>query len=71
MIFYLFLQNIAPSLAESQRLIQNVSETQLGGHFNVLCSNNDLSYSAFTTSVFCQHQKDNVICYAFKTPEFQ
>uniref|UniRef100_A0A0R3RYW4 Ground-like domain-containing protein n=1 Tax=Elaeophora elaphi TaxID=1147741 RepID=A0A0R3RYW4_9BILA len=64
-------ENITPSLAESQNLIQNVSETQLGGHFNVLCSNNDLSYAAFTTSVFCQHQKYNIICYTFKTPRFQ
>ncbi|MCP9260625.1 hypothetical protein DINM_004013 [Dirofilaria immitis] len=64
-------ENITPSVIESQRLIQNASETHLGGYFNVLCSNNDLSYSAFTTSTFCQHQKDNVICYAFKAIEFQ
>ncbi|CAG9535957.1 unnamed protein product [Cercopithifilaria johnstoni] len=61
-------ENIMASDAESQRLIQNASETQLGGHFNVLCSNNDLSYSAFATSLFCQHQKNNIICLAFKTP---
>ncbi|VDN83677.1 unnamed protein product [Brugia pahangi] len=61
-------ENISTTAAESQRLIQKVSETQLGGHFNVLCSNSDLSYSVLTTSSFCQYQKDNIICYAFKMP---
>ncbi|KAL3986339.1 Ground-like domain family protein [Acanthocheilonema viteae] len=64
-------ESILSNVTGSRHLIQKASETQLHGHFNVICSDNDLSYSAFTTSVFCQHQKDNIICYAFKTTEFQ
>ncbi|VDM20669.1 unnamed protein product [Wuchereria bancrofti] len=63
-----WINNISATAAESQRSIQKVSEIQLGGHFNILCSNSDLSYSVLTSSVFCQHQKDNIICYAFKMP---
>uniref|UniRef100_A0A915PR45 Ground-like domain-containing protein n=1 Tax=Setaria digitata TaxID=48799 RepID=A0A915PR45_9BILA len=65
-------ENIRLNVAESQRSIQNVLESQLNGHFNVLCSNGKLIYTTFTTSIFCQHQKEkeNIICYAFKTPEF-
>ncbi|CAD6186872.1 unnamed protein product [Caenorhabditis auriculariae] len=49
----------------SKRLIQKNAESDLGGYFSVFCSTGDFSYVA-RSELFCQNEKNDIICYAFK-----
>ncbi len=48
----------------SKRSIQRAAEEKLFKKFNVICSESDFSYIAYTDT-FCQHSNDDITCYAF------
>ncbi|KAK6011962.1 ground-like domain protein, partial [Ostertagia ostertagi] len=52
-----------PSLAK--RLIQRIAEEKLGGMFAVFCSKDDFTYVS-RSKVYCQVERDDVVCYAFQ-----
>ncbi|CAO4379936.1 unnamed protein product [Caenorhabditis nigoni] len=56
---------ITRTVALSKRLIQKNAESELGGYFSVFCSIDDFSYVA-RSEMFCQLQKNDITCYAFK-----
>uniref|UniRef100_A0A1I7T1B1 Ground-like domain-containing protein n=1 Tax=Caenorhabditis tropicalis TaxID=1561998 RepID=A0A1I7T1B1_9PELO len=56
---------ITRTVALSKRLIQKNAESELGGYFSVFCSIDDFSYVA-RSDMFCQLQKNDITCYAFK-----
>ncbi|VDK62015.1 unnamed protein product [Anisakis simplex] len=63
----IMLKNIDTDPSTSKRAIQGAAEKELSGKFNVICANGDFSYVAYTES-FCQTAKENITCYAFKSP---
>ncbi|CAB3398079.1 unnamed protein product [Caenorhabditis bovis] len=56
---------ITRTVSLSKRLIQKNAESEFGGYFSVICSTDDFSYVA-RSETFCQHQKNDILCYAFK-----
>ncbi|CAG9536319.1 unnamed protein product [Cercopithifilaria johnstoni] len=63
-------ENIMDDITISKRDIQRVAEEKLFKKFNVICSENDFAYIAYTDT-FCQHSKNDISCYAFSPlPEF-
>ncbi|KAK6044552.1 ground-like domain protein [Cooperia oncophora] len=49
----------------TKRLIQRIAEEKLGGFFAVFCSKDDFTYVS-RGKVYCQAERDGVICYAFQ-----
>ncbi|PAV75950.1 hypothetical protein WR25_13188 [Diploscapter pachys] len=48
----------------SKRAIQKAAQDQIGGLFDVICSNHDFSYLA-NTQMYCEGGNDYVTCFAF------
>lgn len=61
------LQNIGEDLNSSKKMIQLAAEKQFGGHFNIICSKNELSF-LISAKLFCQATKGDVSCYAYRLP---
>ncbi len=62
----MFLQEMLKDAAISKRVIQAQAEQQLGGFFNVICSQEDFTYT-IRASQFCLVEHEGIVCYAFKT----
>ncbi|CAI5453557.1 unnamed protein product [Caenorhabditis angaria] len=61
----IMMRHITRTVSLSKRLIQKNAESELGGLFSVFCSTDDFSYVA-RSDTFCQLQKNEILCYAFK-----
>ncbi|EFO26408.2 hypothetical protein LOAG_02083 [Loa loa] len=57
-------ENMADDATIAKRAIQREAEKKLFKKFNVICSEDDFSYIAYTDT-FCQHSNDDITCYAF------
>uniref|UniRef100_A0A0R3RYN5 Ground-like domain-containing protein n=1 Tax=Elaeophora elaphi TaxID=1147741 RepID=A0A0R3RYN5_9BILA len=57
-------EKMSSDTTASKRAIQRTAEEKLFKKFNVICSENDFSYIAYTDT-FCQHTNYNITCYAF------
>ncbi|KAK5970107.1 Ground domain-containing protein [Trichostrongylus colubriformis] len=57
-------ENVDANPSSSKRKIQKAATDEIGGLFDVICSNHDFSYLA-NTQVFCEAGNDDVTCFAF------
>ncbi|CAJ0581953.1 unnamed protein product, partial [Mesorhabditis spiculigera] len=60
----IIMENVDKNPSASKRKIQKAAATEIGGLFDVVCSQHDFSYLA-NTQLFCEAGNEDVTCFAF------